>query len=171
MKRQNLLGFILVGLGIYFLLLNTGVLGGDFFLLFLAAAFIAAYFALGRNLGMLIPGTVIGAIGTFSVVEDAGIIPGDGGPLFLLFLGIAFLLVWLIHTLPYGEGWGGKNWPLFPGGILALLGVAFYIEDNLSLRERLAPVAPYWPLILIAVGVWVLWQNSRGRGSAKSGLE
>lgn len=153
MRDRMAPGLLLILLGIFFLLANAGFITGDYFLLFLSAGFLAAYFILKRSLGLLIPGLFLGAVGSFVALRESERLPGDAGALFLIFLGIAFLLIFAVHTGNYGRNWGERNWPLYPGIILITLGGVIYAGRILDLS--------YWPVFLILAGIVILLNSRR----------
>ncbi len=53
-----------------------------------------------------------------------------------------------------------RGWEMLPGVILIALGVLFLL-DTLGLLSAGWVLATYWPLILIAVGLLVLWGSRR----------
>ncbi len=123
MMKNNLIGLILVSVGVLILLGNLGVLDGEFMLIAIGAAFLIFYGLSGREketrkVGLLIPGLIVIAVGLFAQFESRF----QNAPyLFFVFLGLAFLGVYLIHTR---NEQGGK-WPLFPA--LGLFGFSVFI--------------------------------------------
>ncbi len=121
--KNSMIGLILVSVGVLMLLGNLGVLGGEFMLLAIGAAFLIFYGLSGREtvsrkVGLLIPGLIIIAVGLFAQFESQL----ENAPyMFFVFLGLAFLGVYLIHTRSIE---GGK-WPLFPA--LGLFGFAAFV--------------------------------------------
>ncbi|MEC9488189.1 MAG: hypothetical protein UMV23_01740 [Halanaerobium sp.] len=159
-RKAFTLGGFLVALGIYFLLQNLNIIPDDYFLAFLSLGFLIVYFLGNRNLGFLIPGLIILAV--FSHAEwgwEVGQAIGqqeDG--LFFIFLGTAFVLIYLIHYLPQRNSKeGGEYWPLYPG--IALMGFGLVITYDLFEQipwNALETIGQWWPLILIAIGVGIL---------------
>lgn len=121
--KNSMIGLILVSVGVLILLGNLGVFEGEFILFAIGAAFLIFYGLSGRNtesrkVGLLIPGLIIIAVGLFAQFESQL----ENAPyMFFVFLGLAFLGVYLIHTRSVD---GGK-WPLFPA--LGLFGFAAFV--------------------------------------------
>lgn len=121
--KNSMIGLILVSVGVLMLLGNLGVLDGEFMLFALGAAFLIFYGLSGREtesrkVGLLVPGLIIIAVGLFTQFESR---LEDAPYMFFVFLGLAFLGVYLIHTRKIE---GGK-WPLFP--TLGLFGFAAFV--------------------------------------------
>lgn len=123
MMKNSMIGLILVSVGLLMLLGNMGVLDGEFTLLAIGTAFLIFYGISGRDtetrkVGLLIPGLIIMAVGTFAQLESRF----DNAPyMFFVFLGLAFLGVYLIHT----RNIQGGKWPLFPA--IGLFGFAAFV--------------------------------------------
>jgi hypothetical protein len=143
---------------------NWGLNFGLLVLLGLGVAFHIAGL-LTRQAGWFIPGGILSGIGAGVALVDgplarfvpAGLLPGDDGGLFMLaFAGGWFLIVLTTALFTDETQW----WPLIPGGIMALIGLAAgfgsIFETVLSLLGRA------WPLALIAAGLYVLLQARRG---------
>lgn len=121
--KNSMIGLILVSVGVLMLLGNLGMLDGEFMLLGVGAIFLIFYGISGRDndsrkVGLLIPGLIIIAVGLFAQLESRL----DNAPyLFFVFLGLAFLGVYVIHT----RNIQGGKWPLFPA--LGLFGFAAFV--------------------------------------------
>ncbi len=150
-------GIDLILVGLFILLIQLFHLAGWIAIVGLGIAFLLGYHIWVRNLGLLIPAMVLIAIGAFAGFLESGIIPQNFEAAFLLFLGVAFLFVYALHTR-FEESWGGRNWPLFPGLILSVLGALFLMVQNEVLmgREQWEVVLQWWPIIFVISGVWVL---------------
>ncbi len=146
-------GAILITIGIMALLSQIpGLNAGLFFLPALGAIFLVAG-VVSRQVGLLIPGGILAGIGAgtilmegpFHFVED----PARGGIFMLAFAG-GWLLISLAALLIQCKIW----WPLVPGGIMALIGVSLLAgQPGLEVLKY----ASYgWPVILIAVGLYLL---------------
>ncbi len=91
----------------------------------------------------LIPAGVLLTLGVVSVVENLSR-SGETGGLFLLGLGLTFVLV---AILPGGAR--DRSWALIPGAILLLVGAFIGMPDS--------ALAPYlWPAVLILLGGYFL---------------
>ena len=119
---------------------------------------------LTREAGWFIPGGILTGIGAGVALVDgplarlipAGLLPGDDGGLFMLAFAGGWFLIVVTTTLFTDET---QWWPLIPGSIMVLIGLAAgfgsIFESALSLLGRA------WPLALIAAGVYVLFQARR----------
>ncbi len=162
MNRKSVVGLLLVAIGILAALINLGLFRGVFFLPAVSAGLIAMYVGFGGrrhdgNLGFLIPGCIVGAIGLYALLSDYGVLKDSGG-VFLMMLGSAFLIVMLVHTV-HGrdDDWGARYWPIFPAAGLILTGVMASSRINISYNvwNMIGPAA------LIIVGL-SLWLKNRG---------
>ena len=118
-----------------------------------------------RNVGLIIPGGIIGGIGTAALLIDGVVSSADDdarGMIFFLSFACGWALITLLSALFTEEThW----WPLIPGGIMA--GIALLV-----LAKGIAPAAvssaanfirpvldlasSFWPIALIAFGLYVL---------------
>jgi hypothetical protein len=143
---------------------NWGLGFGLLVLLGLGLAFHIAGL-LTREPGWFIPGGILTGIGAGIALVDgplarlipAGLLPGDEGGLFMLaFAGGWFLIVVTTALFTDETHW----WPLIPGGIMLLIGLAAgfgsIFGTVLTLLGRL------WPIALIAIGLVILYQARRG---------
>lgn len=109
---------------------------------------------LTREVGLLIPGGILAGLGlgVYLIVGPyAGQIEENQGGIFLL----AFSAGWaLISLFSLFSKQGFQWWPLIPGAIIALVGVAV-MRGGLAMQ--LLQILGYaWPLALVAVGVYLL---------------
>ncbi|MBP8949601.1 MAG: hypothetical protein KBG73_12235 [Candidatus Promineofilum sp.] len=120
---------------------------------------------LTREAGWFIPGGILTGIGVGIALVDgplarlipAGLLPGDEGGLFMLaFAGGWFLISVLTALFSDGTHW----WPLIPGGIMLLIGLAAGFGSIFG--TVLSLVGNLWPIALIAAGLYVLYQARRG---------
>ncbi len=152
MEGQKLLGIILLSLGIFLTLINFKLLPSSSILFIFAIGFLYSYYKFGRNIGFLIPGLIFVAIGVFSILEETWNI---GGVYFLLFLGLAFIFIFIIHTskLPsYGE----KYWPLYPGLILTGLSLILIFQEKTAQYLNILI-----PILLILIGFVMLIRGAQ----------
>lgn len=144
-NRQRLttgLVLVLLGLG-FFLLQRVEGLGDEVVLLLIGAAFLIGYF-FQRSYGLLIPGCILIGLGAGGMINEDRLWWADAG--WQLGLGAGFLAIYAIDRLYRGRTpW----WPLIPGAVLVLVGLA-----------RTGPIFKFllrnWPLLLVAVGVLIL---------------
>jgi len=164
LTRQNgFVGILLVALGLVMILVNLGVFSGLMFLPLVSLALLSLYVAFGGrqkdgNLGFLIPGCMVGAIGLYALLNDRGLLGSDSGGVFLMMLGAAFLVIMLVHTM-YGkdQDWGARYWPIFPAG--GLIGTGVIAQARLNLPFNIWNMVG--PFVLIAVGFNIWWKSRR----------
>lgn len=166
MRRNNIVGgVVIILIGIFMLLSTLGITRDINILLLIGACFIAAYVFSRRQLGFLIPGCIIFAIGVYSFLMENHIIANNHDEFFVILLGCAFLVVMLVHTMWIKtDKWGARYWPAIPGGILVVIGILAYVDKSVS-NNLLETVVRYgWPVIIIAVGLRMLiWPSHRHR--------
>lgn len=137
------------------LILLVGQLTGQWSwtLLILGLGFLGAFFW-SRNYGWLVPGGILTGLGTGIVLNSLVRNPPGNfeAVLFLVPFGLGFILIWILEVLFLGTG---KWWPLIPGGILILIGIAAGV-GGLAL-DILKFLGTWWPLILILIGAWILY--------------
>jgi len=141
--RQIIPGLILIALGIAFLLMQYFEFGPGLFLTLLGLVFLIPY-AFTRSYGLLIPGGILAGIGIGLVFErvlarpDVTVSMG---------LGLGFIAIFVVQRVVAGAShW----WPLVPGGILLLVGLAETMPQAQQVLER------GWPVILIVIGLGIL---------------
>lgn len=156
-RRKTAIGVFLILLGVVTALGNLDMVKDLVVLPIISTIFLFLYFYLGAwkkrgNLGFLIPGVIVGVVGIYSILEEGNLIPNGMDSIFLVFLGMGFLLIMFIHTMRIENGtWGEKYWPVFPGGILMLVGaVALATEENNTAASLITPS------IMILIGVYIL---------------
>jgi hypothetical protein len=121
--RYAVEAFVLIGLGVLFLLQNLGILGllvaPIWTLAFVTAGatFLAVYIRKPANWWALIPGFAL--LGIASLIALSTLLPGAVGPwLGAVFLGVLSLPFWLIYLTGH-DRW----WAIIPGGVLMTLAV------------------------------------------------
>lgn len=137
---------------------------GAWALLFLGIGFLGMFFW-GRHYGWLVPGGILTGLGTGIVMASAlqNVPDNYEAALFLVPFGLGFILIWVLDRLfTRVSNW----WPLIPGGIMVLVGVAVGI-GGVAL-DVLGFVGKWWPAILILIGVWILFTMRRESGPATS---
>lgn len=145
MDRSNvnrmLPGLILIALGVLFL---VGRLSGVIVLGGLGAIFIVAYL-ITRKYGWLIPGCILAGLGLGELLGWSS-----------LGLGLGFIGIFVIDLIVRGKShW----WPLIPGVIITL--DALGDRANVVIAPLRGFITSWWPLLLIAIGLLLLFQNRR----------
>lgn len=149
MQDQNrgrlIAGAILILLGAAFFAMQfVGSLGAAAILFGVGAIFLVAYFVT-RTYGLLIPGCILAGLALGQAADDGGLASVSG--LSGIGLGIGFLAIFLIDWV-YTRN--VRWWPLIPGGIITIGGIASASETLQTLLSR------GWPLILVVVGLVIL---------------
>lgn len=153
--KGNLLGVILVGIGLVSLLGNIGFLGDELFLLFVSAAFFLAYFGGKgkRSLGFLIPAMLIAGVGIFANIEP--ILGVMEGPVFFWTIGASFAGIHVIHKANGGR-FKSTAWAMYLGLGLAAFGVFVLTVEVMSFEPLARLIKFIWPLALIAGGLLLI---------------
>lgn len=156
-RRRSIIGIFLILGGVLAALGNLNDVKDLVVLPVISIVFLFVYFYLGAwnrrgNIGFLIPGVIVGVVGVYSILDQMGFIPNGMQSMFLVMLGVGFLLIMFIHTMRIqGAIWGEKYWPVFPGGILLLIGaVGLMVEGDNTMVGLLTPA------FLILLGVYIL---------------
>lgn len=155
-------GVILICVGLFLLLAQYAKLeeAGQYFLPALGVAFLA-WGAATRNVGLLIPGGILGGIGVGAMlIEGPFAHLGDEakGGIFLLSFGLGWGLITLLSAIFTPKAhW----WPLIPGGVMVVVGGALLVSGVAP--GVLAVLGNIWPIILILVGLWLIvrWRETR----------
>lgn len=102
----------------------------------------------------LIPGSILGGIGTFVLLTNGPLQTLDEeskGGLFMLMFAAGWIIVAIVTSLyTHRRQW----WPLIPAAIMGFIGVAL-VAGGVFLGV-LGFVSDWWPLALVAGGVWLL---------------
>ncbi|NLL70995.1 MAG: hypothetical protein GX238_07685 [Epulopiscium sp.] len=106
-----------------------------------------------RTPGFLIPGSILLWFGSFIFITIFPIPNVIQGGLFFLFIGMSFVMMYLL-----GKDMIGK-WPLIPASILIGFGGVILLTSSLRVAIRFFPYII--PVILIGIGVWIIVQNRR----------
>jgi hypothetical protein len=107
----------------------------------IALPFLVAFLRDRSRWGLLIPAYVLLAVGVMIVLTERGVLSDLLIPSYVLFaIAIPFLVVYARDP----KQW----WPLIPGGITAVIGLAFLVAE--------AAVQYVGPAVLVLVGVWIL---------------
>jgi hypothetical protein len=148
-QGNRIVGLVLIAVGTGLFLVTATGLGGELFLGVLGAGFLVGY-ALSRTYGLLIPGMILVGLSAGIVAEGLGA-PNEASA---IGLGLGFVGIAVVDRLlgSVGPGWW---WPLIPGGILTVSGLA-----TVTGVERLGPYV--FPIVLVIAGV-VLISGRRRR--------
>lgn len=132
----------------------SGDVIGSLIMFLLALPFVVVFIASPRNWWALIPAGVMATIGVVilvaagreTAVSKGGLISG------VLFLGFAltFFALWMMR------GSQPTDWAKWPAGVLAIMGV-------LSIGLGVVSLNFVWPMIIIGIGAFLLYQALRNR--------
>lgn len=149
-SRGALGGLILIALGVVALMAAWFPGRGAWLFLGLGAAFLIARVLTGRY-GYAVPAGILLGFGSFIWFTETGVLNGPAaGGMFFIFLGLGFLASYAIAARP------SAVWPISPG--LVLIGFGTFVQAT-TFGAPLGQfwwLAQYWPLALVAVGVWLL---------------
>lgn len=147
---------VLIVLGVVFLVSRFVAVQDWFWLLVIGAVFIVSYW-LTRGYGSLIPGAILVGLGTGLYLSGGS---GEKGWYFIpLGLGLGFILVYILDFFySHASSW----WPIIPGLLLLAIGLPGLIWSFSPISYR---VWDFWPLILIAIGSWILYEELSARDS------
>jgi len=156
-------GWILIGFGALLLLENIVDFNGSLFLLALGAGFLAAYLNT-RNYGLLVPAMILLGLGFGLLLEDVRIfdIRMQWEP---FLLGLGFIGIYLTDRIVQGPT---SIWPLFPGGILVLVALWDFLDRYDFLWEVQEFLADWWPVLLIALGIYLLRRQRPGEAGSSA---
>lgn len=151
----RIIGTVLIIFGLVIFGIQAGIITGDLVLILVGAGFMVCYTLSGYPTGLLVLGACLSAVGIYSGTA-AYYASWMKGPLFLLLLGLAFSIVYLVETV-IGKS---SRWALYPTfGLLAAFGLLFALRsDHLVLN---AALLRYWPVLLMAVGLWLILVPAR----------
>lgn len=154
-----IIGLALVLLGLIFLFENFGIIEFDFsrmwplIVILAGSGFWIGFFRSRKDSGLILPGTILlvyGFLFLFCALYGwwymENLWPG-----FLFGPGLGFVLMYL-----FGEKEVGL---LIPGSILLGLSIIFFL--------RYSVILDYWPLILIAVGLYLIYKHSKSKGESE----
>ncbi len=164
-------GIILIIAGVFMLLNQLGLIPGQMFIFLLAFGFIATYVLLGatkeyKNVGFLIPGCVLMAIGLYASAPEITGQVNLNPAFFFLALSLSFLAVFSVHTFWFkSSDHGGRFWPLYPSAGLILLAIIIGLGTTGLLVENLGLFNYIWIIALIVTGVWLIVSSlKKGKG-------
>ena len=151
-ERPWIAGAILIGVGLIFLAAQWFSVEGPFVLGALAFVFLAL-FAATRKIGFIVPGAILGGLAIGTGLEQAGY--SMNGSAVVLGLSAGFIAIFVANVAARVPAYW---WPLIPGGILGVVGTSNAVGGTEA--ERIIAFA--WPVVLIAVGVFILVDRARG---------
>jgi hypothetical protein len=130
---------------------------GGWIVLLIGLGFLGA-FVYTRQYGYLVPGGIMTGLGTGIVVSQAvtwSTSEGEGGAI-VLGLGLGFGAIWGVGSLLRAAE--NHWWPVVPGTILTIVGLALLIGG------QAVDLLDYWGVAVAAVGLFILWRAwSEGR--------
>lgn len=143
-------GIILIALGAVFLIAQIVRLENAL-LFVLGIGFYVAYFVAGRSRGLLVAGGVLGGLGLGTLVRDlAGLSGSLGSGVLFLCWALGWASIWLIDQR--------LRWALWPAAVFAAIGAISTATAIPGLDQYSSYV---WPLVLIAIGAWLLLRRQR----------
>lgn len=156
-QRHGFLGgAFLIILGILFLA-GQWLPNGAWLVLPAIASLLMAWGIITRTAGPLIPAGILSGIALGAFLN--GYYPeGDdtGGGVFLLGFAAGWLLISLLTFVFTSERhW----WPLIPAGIMGFIGLSLFMGG--FMMTALAWIGQLWPLILIGIGAYMVYQQSQ----------
>jgi hypothetical protein len=156
--RRNLIpGLFLILLGIGFLLKEYFEIGPGLVLLFVGVVFLVPYL-FTRWYGMLIPGLLLVGLG-IGLMFERGTRTDVTAP---LGLGLAFIAIFVVD---FATTRALRWWPLVPGLVLTFVGIAEAFPEAQLWVER------GWPVLLIALGLFLLGAEFLGPRRGPNGAE
>ncbi len=157
--REVLPALILIALGLAFFVGNAFDIRGATIFFGLGLAFLIGRIASDRY-GLAVPAGILLAFGAFVALEESRLlrrgpfVPEHEGAWFFLLLALGFVAVYVIGARP------SAAWPLVPAAVLGTIGLLMFGWATLLPIASLSWVTAYWPLVLIAVGAWLLARDA-----------
>ena len=157
-KSNFITGLVLILLGIFMLSAQFGLICWEnlwpFFLIVGGVLFLLGFLMNRNNYGLLMPASVLTIIGLLFLYTNTGrwYEMENLWPTFVLAPGIGFVLMYMFG--PKGNG----LW--IPAAILLTIALIFYARFWLVFR--------YWPVILIAIGLYILISANKKKPKLES---
>ena len=124
------------------------------FLILVGGVFAAGYFY-KKAFGLLIPGGILMGLGLGLAYDDLYSDSFVHGESAVFGIGVGFLLIYVVSLLyERVHRW----WPLIPGGILIIASF-----PDWALKDQ---ILDYWPVAVMAVGLFLLLRGVRARQKA-----
>lgn len=150
MKELNWGGLILVAIGLFFLVVQGGVIGPEAIVLVVGAGFLTAYYAGRRSqFGFLVPGCIVSGVGLGVILITSRFYPPLEGTLMLFSIAAGFFGISLLAP-------DHPRWPLIPAGVLAcvaLIAGADSVPVFSQLRRFIVPA------VLITLGLVIVLRS------------
>ncbi len=154
-RNRVILGVMLIAIGLLVFLSQVIDLPQIELLILPSLALIFLIWGLiTREIGLVIPGGVLAgiALGVYLISGPyAGQIEENQGGIFLLAFSAGWALITLLSPLTKQRF---QWWPLIPGAIIGLVGLA--VMRGGAAMQLLEILGYAWPLILVAVGIYIL---------------
>ena len=165
MKGKRM-GAALIVIGLLMLIKNVFRFDFDVTLFLLGGLVLAAYFGVqkngNRNIGFLIPGSILNFLGFNDLELSMRLLPRSFENMApLVFIGLAFLVIYLVSA---ALGPKTAHWSLLVGAVLLVMAaLTFLAENHWISREALALYG--LPAALILIGVVILIKAVSGAGT------
>ena len=140
--------WVLFSIGLMVLLIGVGVLHDGIIPLYVLSSiglpFLVVYLLNRENWWALIPAYVMFSIGIMVALIDARVLTDFAIPSYVMFaISLPFLFVYFVNRQ--------HRWALIPGGIMAVMGLAFFAGTDLA--------AYVIPAVLMVAGGWLLLRS------------
>lgn len=133
LTKDLILGALIIIIGLFILFINLEVINIKisgtiittiiFFIGFIIFIFI--YFSQGKKeFWPLIPAFILLGLSMLIISKEIGIGHQNGAGIFILFIGLSFIMVYLLHS----ENW----WAIIPGGVTASVSLVIFFEGILG---------------------------------------
>lgn len=154
-RPRGIAGLVLIIIGVVALIatLSRNEQIGLLFLPALGLIFLIWGIAV-RNPGLLVPGGVLTGLGVgVLLAQDVFKTPDQQSAVILISMGVGFLIITPLSLLVARRRF---YWPLVPAVILGAIGAAILV-GGVALQVA-QDIGTFWPLILIAAGIYVVWR-------------
>lgn len=106
-----------------------------------------------KTLGFLIPASILLWFGGFIMMTIFSIPGVIQGGLFFVFMGMSFVMMYLIGKERIGK------WPFVPASILLGFGGVILLTSSLRIAIKLFPIII--PTVLIGIGIYIIFRNRK----------